>query len=168
MRVVRKQRNSKMCAICGLDNVYGVRAPFYSMEDGSVASLFSFRPEHQSYPGRVHGGLITAMLDEMGMRALWAKEGGEFTYGVTLSLETKYRKPVPYGEPLIGRGRVVRETGGFLTAECEIMDASLHVLANATVKYLKLTPQQIEAGIDEHEEMAYLIEDGVTEIDLPS
>ena len=102
MKVIAKQRNSKMCAICGLDNVYGVRAPFYSMEDGSVATIFSYREEHQSYPGRVHGGMITAMLDEMGLRALWAKEGGEFTYGVTLSLETKYRKPVPYGVPLIG------------------------------------------------------------------
>ena len=168
MKVVRKQRNSKMCAICGLDNAFGVRAPFYSMEDGSVASLFRFREEHQSYPGRVHGGMITAMLDEMGLRALWAMEGGEFTYGVTLSLETKYRKPVPYGEPLIGRGKIVRETGNFLTAECCIMDERRTVLANATIKYLKLTPQQIREGVDEHEEMCYLVEDGVSEIELPA
>ncbi len=167
MKVTAKQRNSKMCAVCGLDNAYGVRAPFYSMEDGSVVSLFSFREEHQSYPGRVHGGLITAMLDEMGLRALWAKEGGEFTYGVTLSLETKYRHPVPYGEPLVGRGAVVKESGTFLTAECAIMDGAFHVLANATIKYLKLTPQQIQAGVNEHEEMCYLIDDGVTEIPLP-
>lgn len=167
MKVVRKQRNSKMCIMCGLDNEYGVRAPFYSMEDGSVVTRFSYRAQHQSYPGRVHGGLITAMLDEMGLRALWAKEGGETTYGVTLSLETKYRLPVPYGEPLIGRGAVVRETGNFLTAECVIMDEAFRILANATVKYIKLTPQQIEAGVNEHEEMCYLIEDGVREIALP-
>lgn len=166
MKVTRKQRNSKMCIVCGLDNEYGLRAPFYSMEDGSVATRFCYREQHQSYPGRVHGGLITAMLDEMGLRALWAKEGEERTYGVTLSLETKYRKPVPYGVPLIGRGKVVRETGNFLTSECTIMDEELNVLANATVKYIKLTPQQIEAGIDEHEEMCYLIPDDVTEIAL--
>ncbi len=164
MKVAWKQRNSKMCAVCGLDNVYGVQAPFYSMEDGSVMSLFRFREEHQSYPGRVHGGLITAMLDEMGLRALWAKEGGEFTYGVTLSLETKYRKPVPYGELLLGRGEIVRDGGAFLTAECAIMLPNGTVLAQATIKYLKLTPQQIKAGVNEHEEMCYLIEDGVTEI----
>ncbi len=167
MKVIAKQRNSKMCAICGLDNVYGVRAPFYSMEDGSVATIFSYREEHQSYPGRVHGGMITAMLDEMGLRALWAKEGGEFTYGVTLSLETKYRKPVPYGVPLIGWGKIVRETGNFLTAECCIMDEARAVLANATIKYIKLTPKQISEGVNEHEEMCYLIQDGVSEIDLP-
>ncbi len=166
MNVVQKQRNSKMCAVCGLDNRFGLRAPFYSMEDGSVASVFRFREEHQSYPGRVHGGLITAMLDELGLRALWAKEGGEFTYGVTLSLETKYRKPVPYGADLIGRGAVAKESGNFLTAECTISSAEGTVLAAATIKYLKLTPQQIQAGVNEHEEMCYLIEDGVKEIDL--
>ena len=76
MFVTEKQRNSKMCVICGLDNPFGVRAPFYNMEDGSVMSVFRFREEHQSYPGRVHGGLISAMLDEMGLRALWTG-GGE-------------------------------------------------------------------------------------------
>lgn len=153
-----------MCVICGLDNPFGVQAPFYSMEDGSVMSLFRFREEHQSYPGRVHGGVITAMLDEMGLRALWAKEGGEKTFGVTLSLETKYRKPVPYGEELVGRGAVVKESGNFLTAECTISDRSGAVLASAAVRYIKLSVDRIERGVDEHEEMCYLIEDGVTEI----
>ena len=48
------------------------------------------------------------------------------------------------------------------------MDGEKKVLASATVKYIKLTPEQIQAGIDEHEEMCYLIEDGVEEIDLPA
>ena len=39
---------------------------FYNMEDGSVMTKFKYRKEPQSYPGRVHVGLITAMLDEMG------------------------------------------------------------------------------------------------------
>jgi len=82
--------------ICGLDNEYGVNAPFYNMEDGSVMTVFRYKEQHQSYPGRVHGGMITAMLDEMGLRSLWAKELSEETFGVTISLDTKYRKPVPY------------------------------------------------------------------------
>lgn len=154
-----------MCIMCGLDNPAGVRAPYYSMEDGSVITLFSYREEHQSYPGRVHGGLISAMLDELGVRALWAKEGGEFTYGVTMSLETKYRKPVPYGEELLGRGIVTKESGNFLTAECAIYNRNGTLLANAEIKYLKLDVSKINGEIDEHEEMCYLIEDGVTEIE---
>lgn len=153
-----------MCIICGLDNEYGLRAPFYNMEDGSVMSLFSYREQHQSYPGRVHGGLITAMLDEMGLRALWAERQCEDQFGVTLSLDTKYRKPVPYDTELIGRGKVIKESGNFLTVNSEILDKDGNVLASGTVKYIKLAVDRIADGIDAHEEMCYLIEDGVKEI----
>lgn len=74
MKVTRKQKNSRMCAICGLNNQYGVKAPFYSMEDNSVMTKFQYNEVHQSYPGRVHGGLITAMLDELGLRAYWVED----------------------------------------------------------------------------------------------
>lgn len=166
MKVVRKQRNSKMCAICGLDNQFGLRAPFYSMEDGSVMTIFQYREEHQSYPGRVHGGLITAMLDEMGLRALWAKEGNEDTFGVTISLETKYRKPVPYNTELIGKGIVIKDSSKFVTIDASIMDIYGNVLANGTMKYIKLDINQINDSISEHDEMPYLIEDGIKEINF--
>lgn len=34
MKVIGKQKNSKNCFICGLDNKFGVGAPFYNLEDG--------------------------------------------------------------------------------------------------------------------------------------
>lgn len=166
MKVVQKQKNSRMCAICGLDNVYGVRAPFYTMEDKSVVTLFNYRPEHQSYPGRVHGGLITAMLDEMGLRSLWAYEGSESTYGVTTSLQTKYRKPVPYDTQLVGRGIIVKDTPHFCTSHCTISLPDGTLLAEGEVNYLKMPVSKLGDGISEHEEMCYLIEDGVTEINI--
>ena len=164
MKVLGKQRNSKMCIICGMDNEYGLRAPFYNMEDGSVMTIFKYREQHQSYPGRVHGGLIAAMLDEMGLRALWAKELSEDSFGVTMSLETKYRKPVPYDTELLGRGIITKTLGNFFVAECKIIDLSGNVLANADVKYIKLDTEKIAQNVDAHEEMCYLIDDGVHEI----
>lgn len=166
MKVVKKQRNSKMCIMCGLDNEYGVRAPFYDMEDGSVITKFSYREQHQSYPGRVHGGLITSMLDEMGLRALWAKELKEEAFGVTFSLETKFRKPVPYNAELIGRGIIVRDTPRFFSAEVQLFDTFGNLLANGTTNYMRLTPEQIFDNIAVHEEMCYLIDDGVKEIEF--
>ncbi len=150
--------------ICGLDNEYGVQAPFYNMEDGSVMTVFRYKVQHQSYPGRVHGGLITAMLDEMGLRSLWAKEGNEDTYGVTLSLDTKYRKPVPYETDLIGRGIVTRETSKFVITDSTIMDMDGHILANGKIQYIKMATNDIAEGVQIHEEMPYLIPDDRTEI----
>ncbi len=166
MKVVKKQRNSKMCIICGLDNDYGVKAPFYSMEDGSVMTTFQYRDKHQSYPGRVHGGLITAMLDEMGLRSYWAKELSEETFGVTISLDTKYKKPVPYNEPLIGKGVIVKETANFFTCEAQILNLYGRVLASGTIHYMKMSVNKIAEGADPHEEMCYLIKDDVKEINF--
>ena len=165
IKVISKQHNSKMCMICGLDNEYGVRAPFYNMEDSSVMTLFNYREQHQSYPGRVHGGLITAMLDEMGLRAVWAKNGGdENVWGVTMSLETKFRKPVPYGVQLIGKGEIVKVSSRFFVTHASIMDMDGTVLADGDINYIHLDPTKISADVVIHEEMPYLIEDGVKEI----
>ena len=166
MKVISKQRNSRMCIICGLDNKMGVNAPFYNMSDGSVISLFKFRFEHQSYPGRVHGGLITAMLDEMGLRGLWAKHHTEDDFGVTVSLESNFRKPVPYLETLLARGLVTRESSRFFTVDASIYSIKGELLANAVVKYIKLDTEKIVSGADAHDQMPYLIEDGVSEIDF--
>ena len=166
MKVVSKQRNSRMCVICGLDNPAGVKAPFYNMEDESVMSCFEFSAHHQSYPGRVHGGMITAMLDEMGLRALWAKHGSEDDFGVTLSLASRFRKPVPYDETLIAKGEVIRESSKFVTVKSTIYSKNGTLLADGEIKYLKLDPQEISAGAVVHEEMPYLINDDITEIDF--
>lgn len=163
MKVISKQRNSRMCMVCGMDNPVGLKAQFYNMEDGSVMTLFRYRAEHQSFPQRVHGGLVATMLDELGLRAMWTGTSEEI-FGVTMSLEVKYRKPVPYEEPLIGRGIVERETPKFATIRTEIYDESGHVLANGTAKYIKLEAEQIARGVDSHEEMCYLLEDEVKEI----
>ena len=104
MKVIGQQRNSRMCVICGLDNQFGVRAPFYNMTDGSVASPFRYRAWHQSYPGRVHGGMITAMLDEMGLRGLWAAKNDDTKFGVTISLETRSGSPCPMKRSFWPRG----------------------------------------------------------------
>lgn len=166
MKIISKQKNSKMCVICGLDNEYGVKAPFYNMEDGSVMTVFKYKEYHQSYPLRVHGGLITAMLDEMGLRALWAKQGNEEQFGVTISLDTKYRKPVPYEVPLIGKGIVVKENSKFFITESNIMNEKGEILANGTIKYIKLDVNKIAEDASQHEEMCYLIDDGLKEINF--
>ena len=164
MKIVKRQLNSKMCFICGLDNPVGLKAPFYDMEDGSVMTQFQYKSEHQSFPLRVHGGLIATMLDELAMRAYWVEntEG----LGVTLSLETKFRKPVPYDTPLFGRGIITKQTSRTFIAETQIFDNTGLLLANATANYIKLPAEKIAETANFHEEMCYSIVDNLTELDF--
>lgn len=165
MKIIGKQRNSRMCFVCGMDNPVGIKAQFYNMEDGSVMTVFRYGEEHQSFPQRVHGGLTATMLDELGLRAMWTKSSEE-VFGVTMSMEVKCRRPVPYGVDLVGRGMVERETPKFVTIRAELFDMEGNRLADAELKYIKLDLNQIAAGIEPHEEMCYLIEDDREEINF--
>ena len=160
MKVVKKQKNSHMCIICGMDNELGVKAPFYEMEDGSIMTKFHYLKEHQSYPGRTHGGMITCMLDELIGRAIWITEPE--TWGVTTNINVRFLKPVPYNEELIGVGRITKSNRFLFEAEGEIKDKNGVVLATATATYFKLKENQIMEN-PEHNEM-FLVPDDVLEI----
>lgn len=163
MKVVRKQNNSKLCIICGVNNEYGLKAPFYEMEDKRVVSIFTYREKHQSYPERVHGGMITCMLDEIAGRAVWPIEPN--CLAVTTSINVKFRKPVPYDTTLYAVGKIIENTKRAIVAESCVMDEEGHILAQADVNYLKLPATQI-TGKNMVEELDEYIPDDVTEINI--
>ena len=162
MKVISKQKSSKYCFICGVENPIGLKAQFYNMEDGSVMTLFKYLPEHQSFPQRVHGGLITTMLDELAMRAYWTI--GEEIFGVTTSMETKFRKPVPYGVELIGKGEVISDTSRFFKSRTIITDKNNIIYSEAITNYIKMPISKIANDINFHEEMGHFSAEYLTEI----
>ena len=163
MKVIKRQMNSRNCIICGMDNPASVKAPFYEMEDKSIVSIFKFSDIHQSYPQRVHGGMITAMLDELIGRALWIDD--PHCYGVTMNINIKFRKPVPYDETLYGVAKLNKNTKMFFGGKGKIFDSEGNVLAEADISYIKLETSKI-GDMEEDEEMIYDISDGVKDIDM--
>ncbi len=165
MKVTEKQRNSKSCFICGLDNESGVGAPFYALEDGSCATIFQFKFQHQSYPERVHGGIISALLDEVMGRAVWIKDPE--TYGVTTTLNVTFRRPAKYGVPLKARGYITFQSALGFTAKGELFDSEDNLLAESTAKYLKLSADKVTKGVDANAEMCYYRPDDIKDIEFP-
>ncbi|MBQ9756407.1 MAG: PaaI family thioesterase [Clostridia bacterium] len=166
MKVLSTQKNSKNCIICGMENELGVKAPFYILDDDSVASVFKFKSQHQSYPERTHGGMISALLDELMGRALWIKEPD--TYGVTTTMTITFRKPVPFDTLVKARGYVTFDSPRGFKAKGEIYSMDGALLAQGEARYLKLSPT-VAFGPDVHanDEMCYEIPMDITEIDFP-
>jgi len=141
-RVVKKQENSKLCFVCGLQNDYGLKADFYEVESGELRARFTPCELHQSYPGRMHGGIAAAVLDEAIGRAV-NSGGADGVWGVTVDLSLRYRKPVPLGTQLTVTGRITKDGGRVFEGSGEIVLPDGTVAVEASGRYMKLPIERI-------------------------
>ncbi len=103
------QPTSRMCFVCGRKNPAGLHLEFYEdTEAQQLVAPLHIPAHYQGYPGIVHGGILTAILDEISGRAINIGQDEE-QFWVTAKLEMRYRKPTPTETPLTAVGWVVRK-----------------------------------------------------------
>lgn len=151
LQIKGKQPNSKMCLVCGMKNDFGLKSAFYELENNELLAIFKPLEEHQSYPGRLHGGITTALLDETIGRAIMIKYR-EDIWGVTIEFTTRYKKPVPLNQKLRVIGRINKDTNRYFEGTGEILLDDNTIAAKGFGKYLKLPITKIaDFNIDEQE-----------------
>lgn len=163
LKVLRKMNNSDMCVVCGLKNGLSLGTKFYAVEGDLVVGLVTGQDVHQSYPNRMHGGLITALLDEVIGRAVNIPEPDAF--GVTSEISVKFKKPVPLGEEIKVVGKLIRNTRLIFTAEGFIEDQAGNILATGSATYVKMSAERI-AGKPMTAEQWFLVPDDEREIEI--
>jgi uncharacterized protein (TIGR00369 family) len=167
VKVTGKQPNSRDCFVCGLENKFGLKSAFYELENGELVARFIPSEEHQSYPGRLHGGVSAAILDETIGRAMMNHKE-RAVWGVTLEFSMKFRKPVPLDKEVVVRARITAENKRTFAGSGEIVLADGTVAVEGTGRYLKMPLENITDDDFEGEQWM-IVEDecGPTEIDLP-
>ena len=144
-RITRKQYNSTDCFVCGLRNSSGLKASFYETENGELIATFIPRPEHQSYPGRLHGGIASTILDETIGRSVMVGKEKEI-WALTVELNLTYKKPIPLGVELKVVARVTEENSRFFHGTGEILLPGGETAVTARGKYLKAPLQKISGA----------------------
>ncbi len=126
--------NYTMCFACGKDNPIGLKMQFRE-EEGKNISTFTAGPEHQSYDGILHGGLVSTILDEV-MAGYLNKKG---LHAVTGRLEVRYRHPTPINEPLTITGWITKERGKLyeMAAEITLADGTVTAEGKSTIAIIK-------------------------------
>jgi acyl-coenzyme A thioesterase PaaI-like protein len=117
--MMKKQPNSEMCFVCGRSNPVGLYMQFHDDGELEVFSEYSVPAHYQGYPGIVHGGVVAAMLDEVVARVSMIGDPHHFMMSVTLQI--RYRQPVPVETPLRVVGRILRLRGRLGKAEGRIL-----------------------------------------------
>lgn len=133
-----------MCLICGLENPVGLHLHIYETEPGVVESTYAAPDHFQGYPGVLHGGIVAALIDELGGRAHMGSDPENPRFMFTAKLEVKYRKNVPIGKPLKVIGRAGRSKTKSAEAWAGIYDADTNdLLAEGTVLLINVPEEQL-------------------------
>lgn len=144
------QPNSKNCFVCGVTNPCGLHLKFIEVSPGEVICDCVIPEKFEGYPGIVHGGVVSAILDEVSGRTIMGEpENPRFMF--TAKMEVRFHKNVPVGRPLHAVGKVVKSRNrvatvagsiydleGTLLAECEslLVDVPAEMIKNADMEAL--------------------------------
>lgn len=136
------QPNSRHCFVCGLTNPYGLKLRFYETGPGEVTAEYTVPERFQGYPGVVHGGIVTAMLDEVTGRVHMEDDPPRFMY--TAKLEIKFRKNIPIGQPLRIVGKAEKSKRRIASSVGMIYGPNGDLLAEAKALLVNLPQDEIE------------------------
>jgi len=120
------------CFGCSPHNLVGLALSVYRLPDGRIAAPSTLSELHASYPGVVHGGVISALVDEV-MGNLVALDHGMLAFCV--SLRTKMLAPVRTKVRHLTVARLAGRGAGVLRVEAEVLDPDDRVCALASGTY---------------------------------
>jgi acyl-coenzyme A thioesterase PaaI-like protein len=136
-----RQPSSRNCFVCGRENPLGLRTRWTSdRQSGEARCTVSVPGPFNGYPGVVHGGIVTSLLDEAMGRSLLV-EGTFEDLLVTARLEVAFRRTTPTDTPLTVVGRIVRRSGSRAQCTAEILLPDGSVTATAEALMTRPTPE---------------------------
>lgn len=131
---------SDHCFVCGQQNTHGFQAVF--LTDGEKAWADVTPPRRsQGFGGVVHGGLVTALLDETMWYALYVND----LVTMTVHLDVTLRRSLAPGAPVRVEGRFIEQDRRYYVAEAVITNRSEDRLAYAQGRFLRVP--KIEAHL---------------------
>jgi uncharacterized protein (TIGR00369 family) len=121
------------CIVCGQRHVNPATMNLKFHTDGEGVFV-EFIPSaiYEGYKGVVHGGIISALLDET---IGWAVAAQRKKYFVTGELQIRFLRPLRVGTKVTVRGRPVEHRPRYSVAQGEIAGEDGTVYAKATGKF---------------------------------
>ncbi len=131
------------CFVCGEDNLHGLGLTF-SYWDSCVWASIAFAPSYVSYENRIHGGVISGLLDEaMG----WSCYLQDKLFFYTVELSMRYLVPVAAQREVRVEARMTQLQRGRAFAEATLVytDQPDTLLVKAQGKFLQASSDDQKA-----------------------
>jgi uncharacterized protein (TIGR00369 family) len=125
------------CFACGGTNPIGMHLEI-ELADGAASTTWTPGPDFVGWEGKVHGGILATLLDEV---MAWAPSSYD-SWAVTAEMTIRYRSPANPGEPLRASGRVVGRKRRIYEVEGEVRSEDGRVIAEAHGRFLGAAPSE--------------------------
>lgn len=130
------------CFACGQLNFQGLQLVLHAVEDRCWTET-SLSSRFEGWAGMTHGGIVSAILDEV---MAWSLAGAD-RFGFTARLEVDFKRPVPIGTLIRAEGWTTERRRRRFDTRGEVTDvASGVLLAEASAIYLAV-PQAEDAAL---------------------
>jgi acyl-coenzyme A thioesterase PaaI-like protein len=138
------------CFGCSPRNPIGLALDLRRLPGGEIAAATTFSEDYASYPGIVHGGIVSTLVDEV-MGNMLAVGWGMLAFSVTL--RTRMLLPLRVGEPYLTTARITGSGHGVVRTEADITsaDGEVHVMANAAFQPIRSEQARLLMGLDDTE-----------------
>jgi uncharacterized protein (TIGR00369 family) len=125
------------CLVCGDKNEIGMNLPF-TYDGEAAATEYTAEARFEGYKQILHGGILTALLDEVMAKAIFGKK----ILVATVEIKVKFKKPVKTGQKIRLEGKYTGERGSlvFATSRAILPDGSL--AAEAEGKFFRLEAEK--------------------------
>jgi acyl-coenzyme A thioesterase PaaI-like protein len=124
------------CVVSGRANPMGIAARLWREGDEAVCQV-TLGEAFEGAPGRAHGGVVAALMDETMGLVMSISTSPAFTGRLTIT----YRAPTPLGVPLEARARLAGQSGRKITVTGELR-AGDRLLAQGEGLFITVDPER--------------------------
>ena len=127
-----RRRVHRDCVVCSYQNEQGLHLDFRTTGDGEVTADFIYDKSYQGYPGLLHGGVLSAILDGAMTNCLFARD----CIALTADFRIRFRHPVIVSQTAGVRAWITRTTPPIFEVKAEITQAG-RITTTATAKFMQ-------------------------------
>ena len=133
------QTDYGLCFACGPRNPYGLKLHF-ERDGDRIVSRFTALEAYQGFPGYLHGGIITALLDEVMSRVSIVNQN---RWSMTAGIDVHFRKPVFIGQEVTAVAEHLESNRRVVTAQAELVLPDGTVAAKATGRFFHVPKERL-------------------------
>ena len=125
------------CFACGPNNTRGLKLTFdYNNEKQLLESRMILPSDLEGWPGVIHGGIVTTVLDECAYYTI-LQSGDKWSTGVTTNINLDFKAPTPANEPLLAQAWIEKNRRNLLYCQARLfIEKDMTLLAKAEITYL--------------------------------